>query len=213
MDLLAKGGHRRPQPMRLDRRRMAPVVQAMSSRTRRASVTAYDYGVKRNILRIFAERGCRLTVVPADTCRRSAAMSPDGIFLSNGPGDPEPCDYAIAAISGFSRHPDFPICLGHQLMALARAPDHEDEVRHHGRTIRSGSRYRPGGIPARNHGFAVDPQSCRPTGAATFRCSTAFAGACRTDAGFLFQGHEASPGPHDVAYLSRPLHQPLEERK
>jgi carbamoyl-phosphate synthase small subunit len=176
----------------------------------RFHVVAYDFGVKRNILRMLAERGCRLTVVPAQTPAADVlAMKPDGVFLSNGPGDPEPCDYAIAAIREFldTRLPTFGICLGHQLLALASgAKTMKMKFGHHGanhpvKDLDTGQVL----ITSQNHGFAVDPIPCRPTCAPpTCRCSTA---PCRASPApivpaFSFQGHpEASPGPHDVAYL------------
>ncbi|MBX3686189.1 MAG: glutamine-hydrolyzing carbamoyl-phosphate synthase small subunit [Rhodocyclaceae bacterium] len=188
----------------------------------RFHVVAYDYGVKRNILRMLAGRGCRLTVVPAQTpAAEVLAMSPDGIFLSNGPGDPEPCDYAIAAISEFLSRgiPTFGICLGHQLMALASgARTMKMKFGHHGanhpvKDLDTGQVL----ITSQNHGFAVDPQSLpanlRATHVSLFDGS--LQGLARTDVpAFCFQGHpEASPGPHDVAYLFDRFIKLLEERK
>ena len=176
----------------------------------RFHVVAYDFGVKRNILRMLASRGCRLTVVPAQTPAAEAlALSPDGIFLSNGPGDPEPCDYAIAAIREFLVRgiPTFGICLGHQLLALASgARTVKMKFGHHGanhpvKDLDTGQVL----ITSQNHGFAVDPDSLpdnlRPTHVSLFDGS--LQGLVRTDVpAFCFQGHpEASPGPHDVAYL------------
>jgi len=176
----------------------------------RHHVVAYDFGVKRNILRMLAERGCRLTVVPAQTSARDVlALNPDGIFLSNGPGDPEPCDYAIAAIREFldRRIPTFGICLGHQLMGLAAgARTMKMKFGHHGanhpvKDLESGQVL----ITSQNHGFAVDPQTLpanvRPSHVSLFDGS--LQGLAWTDRpAFCFQGHpEASPGPHDVAYL------------
>jgi carbamoyl-phosphate synthase small subunit len=176
----------------------------------RFHVVAYDFGVKRNILRMLASRGCRLTVVPAQTPAAEAlALSPDGIFLSNGPGDPEPCDYAIAAIREFLARgiPTFGICLGHQLLALASgARTVKMKFGHHGanhpvKDLDTGQVL----ITSQNHGFAVDPDSLpdnlRPTHVSLFDGS--LQGLVRTDVpAFCFQGHpEASPGPHDVAYL------------
>lgn len=176
----------------------------------RFHVVAYDFGVKRNILRMLAERGCRLTVVPARTpAAEVLAMSPDGIFLSNGPGDPEPCDYAIDAIREFLSRgvPTFGICLGHQLLALASgARTVKMKFGHHGanhpvKDLDSGRVM----ITSQNHGFAVDPDSLpanlRATHVSLFDGS--LQGLARTDVpAFCFQGHpEASPGPHDVAYL------------
>ncbi|MBS0545100.1 MAG: glutamine-hydrolyzing carbamoyl-phosphate synthase small subunit [Proteobacteria bacterium] len=176
----------------------------------RFHVVAYDFGVKFNILRMLAERGCRLTVVPAQTpAAEVLAMKPDGVFLSNGPGDPEPCDYAIDAIRGFidARVPTFGICLGHQLLALASgARTMKMKFGHHGanhpvKDLDSGQVL----ITSQNHGFAVDPSTMpanlRVTHQSLFDGSNQ--GLARTDApAFSFQGHpEASPGPHDVAYL------------
>ena len=176
----------------------------------RFHVVAYDFGVKRNILRMLAERGCRLTVVPAQTpAAEVLAMNPDGIFLSNGPGDPEPCDYAIAAIREFLERgvPTFGICLGHQLLALASgARTMKMKFGHHGanhpvKDLDSGQVL----ITSQNHGFAADieslPSNLRVTHVSLFDGS--LQGIARTDVpAFSFQGHpEASPGPHDVAYL------------
>ncbi|TAH52606.1 MAG: carbamoyl-phosphate synthase small subunit [Betaproteobacteria bacterium] len=176
----------------------------------RFHVVAYDFGVKFNILRMLAERGCRLTVVPAQTpASEVLAMKPDGVFLSNGPGDPEPCDYAIDAIRAFidARVPTFGICLGHQLLALASgARTMKMKFGHHGanhpvKDLDSGQVL----ITSQNHGFAVDPSTMpanlRVTHQSLFDGSNQ--GLARTDApAFSFQGHpEASPGPHDVAYL------------
>ena len=173
-------------------------------------VVAYDFGMKRNILRMLASRGCRLTVVPAQTTAAEAlALNPDGIFLSNGPGDPEPCDYAIAAIREFLARaiPTFGICLGHQLLALASgAKTMKMKFGHHGanhpvKDLDSGRVM----ITSQNHGFAVDaeslPDNLRTTHVSLFDGS--LQGLARTDVpAFCFQGHpEASPGPHDVAYL------------
>jgi carbamoyl-phosphate synthase small subunit len=176
----------------------------------RLHVVAYDYGVKRNILRILAEHGCRMTVVPAQTpADQVLAMNPDGIFLSNGPGDPEPCDYAIEAIRRFLETdiPIFGICLGHQLLGLASgAKTLKMKFGHHGANhpvleIDSGRVF----ISSQNHGFAVDestlPASLRPTHRSLFDGS--LQGLTRTDRpAFSFQGHpEASPGPHDLKLL------------
>jgi carbamoyl-phosphate synthase small subunit len=176
----------------------------------RFHVVAYDFGVKRNILRMLAERGVRLTVVPAQTPAADVlAMKPDGIFLSNGPGDPEPCDYAIAAIREFLERgvPTFGICLGHQLLALASgAKTLKMKFGHHGanhpvKDMDNGQVL----ITSQNHGFAVDadslPKNLRATHVSLFDGS--LQGIARTDVpAFSFQGHpEASPGPHDVAYL------------
>jgi len=176
----------------------------------RFHVVAYDFGVKKNILHMLAARGCRLTVVPAQTPAADVlAMKPDGVFLSNGPGDPEPCDYAIAAISEFldRKIPVFGICLGHQLLALASgAKTLKMKFGHHGanhpvKDTDTGQVL----ITSQNHGFAVDPESLpanlRATHVSLFDGS--LQGIARTDVpAFSFQGHpEASPGPHDVAYL------------
>ena len=173
-------------------------------------VVAYDFGVKRNILRMLASRGCRLTVVPAQTpADKVMAMNPDGVFLSNGPGDPEPCDYAIAAIRSFldSRIPTFGICLGHQLMGLAAgAKTLKMKFGHHGANhpVKDNDSGRVL-ITSQNHGFAVDPATLpanvRVTHVSLFDGS--LQGMAWTDRpAFCFQGHpEASPGPHDVAYL------------
>ena len=176
----------------------------------RFHVVAYDFGVKRNILRMLAQRGCRLTVVPAQTPAADVlAMRPDGVFLSNGPGDPEPCDYAIAAIREFLERgvPVFGICLGHQLLGLASgARTVKMKFGHNGanhpvKDLDTGQVL----ITSQNHGFAVDsqtlPSTLRATHVSLFDGS--LQGLARTDVpAFSFQGHpEASPGPHDVAYL------------
>ncbi len=176
----------------------------------RFHVVAYDFGVKRNILRMLASRGCRLTVVPAQTpAAEVLKLRPDGIFLSNGPGDPEPCDYAIAATRTLidSGLPTFGICLGHQIMALASgARTFKMKFGHHGanhpvKDLDSGRV----SITSQNHGFAVDggtlPANLRPTHISLF--DQTLQGLARTDKpAFCFQGHpEASPGPHDIGYL------------
>ncbi|MDP3455525.1 glutamine-hydrolyzing carbamoyl-phosphate synthase small subunit [Methyloversatilis sp.] len=173
-------------------------------------VVAYDFGVKRNILRMLASRGCRLTVVPAQTPAAVVlAMQPDGVFLSNGPGDPEPCDYAISAIRTFldRKIPTFGICLGHQLMGLAAgARTSKMKFGHHGANhpVKDNDSGRVL-ITSQNHGFAVDPATLpanvRVTHVSLFDGS--LQGMAWTDRpAFCFQGHpEASPGPHDVAYL------------
>jgi carbamoyl-phosphate synthase small subunit len=176
----------------------------------RFHVVAFDYGVKFNILRMLAERGCRLTVLPATaTAAEALALKPDGILLSNGPGDPEPCDYAIQAIAELvaAGVPTFGICLGHQLLALASgAKTVKMKFGHHGanhpvKDLDSGRV----SITSQNHGFAVDPATLpanlRSTHVSLFDGS--LQGIARTDApAFSFQGHpEASPGPHDVSYL------------
>ena len=176
----------------------------------RFHVVAYDYGIKRNILRKLVSRGCRVTVLPAQTPADEAlALQPDGVFLSNGPGDPEPCDYAIRAIRRLldSGMPLFGICLGHQLMGLASgAKTLKMKFGHHGanhpvQDLDTGRVM----ITSQNHGFAVDaqtlPANARVTHVSLFDGS--LQGFTRTDRpAFCFQGHpEASPGPHDVDYL------------
>lgn len=173
-------------------------------------VVAYDFGVKRNILRMLASRGCKVTVVPAQTpAAEVLACNPDGVFLSNGPGDPEPCDYAIAAIREVlaKNIPVFGICLGHQLLALASgAKTVKMKFGHHGANhpVKDLDTQQVL-ITSQNHGFAVDadtlPANLRATHVSLFDGS--LQGIARTDVpAFSFQGHpEASPGPHDVAYL------------
>ena len=173
-------------------------------------VVAYDYGVKLNILRMLVARGCRLTVVPAQTPASDVlALNPDGVFLSNGPGDPEPCDYAIAAIRELLSKgiPTYGICLGHQLLALASgAKTVKMKFGHHGANhpVKDLDTEQVM-ITSQNHGFAVDaetlPANLRPTHVSLFDGS--LQGVARTDVpAFSFQGHpEASPGPRDVAYL------------
>ena len=176
----------------------------------RFHVLAYDFGVKHNILRMLAERGCRVTVVPAQTSAVEVlAHRPDGIFLSNGPGDPQPCDYAIAATAALidSGIPTFGICLGHQIMALASgARTFKMKFGHHGANhpVKDLDTGRVS-ITSQNHGFAVDestlPNNLRPTHVSLF--DGTLQGLARTDRpAFCFQGHpEASPGPHDIGYL------------
>lgn len=173
-------------------------------------VVAYDFGVKTNILRMLAERGCRLTVVPAQTpASEVLAHNPDGVFLSNGPGDPEPCDYAIAAIQELlaSKKPLFGICLGHQLLGLASgAKTSKMPFGHHGANhpVQDLDSQRVM-ITSQNHGFQIDENSLPANVRVTHR--SLFDGTVQgielTDqVAFSFQGHpEASPGPHDVAYL------------
>lgn len=177
---------------------------------RQFKVVAYDFGIKHNILRLLSDRGCQVTVVPAETSAAEVlARNPDGVFLSNGPGDPEPCQYAIEAIKAIvaSRTPVFGICLGHQLLALAcGARTVKMKFGHHGanhpvqdlvskRVL----------ITSQNHGFAVDedslPNSLRPTHRSLFDGS--LQGIAHSEApAFSFQGHpEASPGPHDIRHL------------
>jgi carbamoyl-phosphate synthase small subunit len=173
-------------------------------------VVAYDFGVKKNILRMLAQRGCKVTVVPAQASAAEVLKHhPDGVFLSNGPGDPEPCDYAIAATRELieSGIPTFGICLGHQILALASgAKTFKMKFGHHGanhpvKDLDSGRV----SITSQNHGFAVDektlPANLRPTHISLF--DNTLQGLERTDRpAFCFQGHpEASPGPHDIGYL------------
>jgi len=188
----------------------------------RFHVVAYDFGVKHNILRKLAERGCRITVVPAKTPAAAAlALKPDGVFLSNGPGDPEPCDYAIAATRAFidADVPLYGICLGHQLMGLAvgartvkmkfghRGANHPVQDMQNKRVM----------ITSQNHGFAVDaatlPDNARVTHVSLF--DGTLQGFELTDKpAFCFQGHpEASPGPHDVDYLFDKFVGLMEKRK
>ena len=176
----------------------------------RHHVVAYDFGVKRNILRMLASRGCRVSVVPAQTPASDVlALQADGVFLSNGPGDPEPCDYAIAATRQLidAGLPTFGICLGHQILALASgAKTFKMKFGHHGanhpvKDLDSGRV----SITSQNHGFAVDettlPANLRATHVSLF--DGTLQGLARTDKpAFCFQGHpEASPGPHDIGYL------------
>jgi carbamoyl-phosphate synthase small subunit len=186
-------------------------------------VVAYDYGIKRNILRLIVERGARVTVVPANFPAKDVLkMKPDGVFLSNGPGDPEPCDYAIEAIGEIldaTRIPVFGICLGHQLMGLASgAKTLKMKFGHHGanhpvKDLDTGQVV----ITSQNHGFAVDPKTIsknlRATHVSLFDGS--LQGLARTDRpAFCFQGHpEASPGPHDIGYLFDRFAAMMEEKK
>jgi carbamoyl-phosphate synthase small subunit len=188
----------------------------------RFNVVAYDFGIKRNILRMMASRGCRVTVVPAKTSAADVLkMQPDGVFLSNGPGDPEPCEYAIeAAREVIARNlPTFGICLGHQIMGLAaggrtlkmkfghHGANHPVQDLDDGRVL----------ITSQNHGFAVDPATlpdrCKVTHVSLFDGS--LQGFRYTDRpAFCFQGHpEASPGPHDIAYLFDRFVRLMEERR
>ena len=183
-----------------------PTIRAQQ----RLHVVAYDYGIKRNILRLLADQGCRVTVVPAQTSAADVlALKPDGIFLSNGPGDPEPCGYAISAIGQLlsTEIPIFGICLGHQLLALASgARTVKMKFGHHGANhpVQDLATSRVL-ITSQNHGFAVDeaslPENLKPTHRSLFDGS--LQGVARTDRpAFSFQGHpEASPGPHDVSPL------------
>ncbi len=185
-------------------------------------VVAYDFGIKRNILRLLSDFDCRMTVVPATTTTEEAlSLAPDGIFLSNGPGDPEPCDYAITAIQGFFERgiPVFGICLGHQLMAIAAgATTVKMKFGHHGanhpvQDIASGRVM----ITSQNHGFAVDETSLPAGVKATHR--SLFDGSLQGIAitgksAYGFQGHpEASPGPHDALPLFERFIEDMESRK
>jgi len=185
-------------------------------------VLAYDFGVKHNILRMLADRGCKVTVVPAQTpAAEVLKRQPDGVFLSNGPGDPEPCDYAIKAIREVlaAGVPTFGICLGHQLLALASgARTTKMKFGHHGanhpvKDLRSGQVL----ITSQNHGFAVDgetlPANLLPTHVSLFDGS--LQGIARRDVpAFSFQGHpEASPGPHDIAHLFDRFVQMMQDKK
>ncbi len=173
-------------------------------------VVAYDFGVKKNILRMLAQRGCQVTVVPAQTSAQDVlALKPSGVFLSNGPGDPEPCDYAIATTAALIERgiPTFGICLGHQIMALASgAKTFKMKFGHHGANhpVKDLDTGRVS-ITSQNHGFAVDektlPANLRPTHISLF--DGTLQGLARTDKpAFCFQGHpEASPGPQDIGYL------------
>ena len=194
-----------------------PAIRAQQ----RLHVVAYDYGIKRNILRLLADQGCRVTVIPAQTPAAEAlAFKPDGIFLSNGPGDPEPCDYAIRAIEELltSGVPIFGICLGHQLLALASgARTVKMKFGHHGanhpvQDLASGRVL----ITSQNHGFAVDEATLPANLKATHRSlfDGSLQGVARTDGpAFSFQGHpEASPGPHDVAPLFEAFTQAMLQR-
>lgn len=185
-------------------------------------VVAFDYGVKKNILRMLAERGCKVTVVPAKTpAAEVKKLNPDGVFLSNGPGDPEPCDYAIESTRELIEegYPTFGICLGHQIMALASgAKTFKMKFGHHGanhpvKDLDSGRV----SITSQNHGFAVDektlPANLRPTHVSLF--DGTLQGLARTDKpAFCFQGHpEASPGPHDIGYLFDRFTALMDEKK
>ena len=175
-----------------------------------AHVVAYDFGVKRNILRMLADRGCRVTVVPAQTpAEESLALGADGVFLSNGPGDPEPCRYAVAAVRRFldAKVPTFGICLGHQILALAaggktvKMPFGHHGANHPVQDLASGEVV----ITSQNHGFAVDGESLPANVRITHRSlfdGTVQGIRCADAPAFGFQGHpEASPGPHDCGYL------------
>jgi len=185
-------------------------------------VVAYDFGIKKNILRMLADRGCDLTVVPAQTPADDVlALKPDGIFLSNGPGDPEPCDYAISAITTFleKQIPTFGICLGHQLLAIASGAKTEKmKFGHHGanhpvKNLQNNTVL----ITSQNHGFAVDESSLPSEIKVTHK--SLFDGSlqgieCISKPAFGFQGHpEASPGPHDAAPLFEHFIELMEKSK
>ncbi len=188
----------------------------------RYHVVAFDYGVKKNILRMLAERGCKVTVVPAKTpASEVKKLKPDGVFLSNGPGDPEPCDYAIEATRELVEdgYPTFGICLGHQILALASgAKTFKMKFGHHGANhpVKDLDNDRVS-ITSQNHGFAVDektlPANLRPTHVSLF--DGTLQGLARTDKpAFCFQGHpEASPGPHDIGYLFDKFTGLMDEKK
>jgi carbamoyl-phosphate synthase small subunit len=196
--------------------------RVLSRRIAPYHVVAYDFGVKRNILRLLSDLDCRLTVVPATTSAEEVfALSPDGVFLSNGPGDPEPCDYAIAAIKEFldKGMPVFGICLGHQLLALAAGAQTEKmKFGHHGanhpvQDVETGQVM----ITSQNHGFAVD-ESTLPDNVETTHRSLfdgTLQGITFTDRpAFSFQGHpEASPGPHDLLPLFERFIQHMDTQK
>ena len=188
----------------------------------RLHVAAYDFGVKHNILRLLASRGCRITVVPATTpAAEVLRLKPDGVFLSNGPGDPEPCDYAIEATREIIAEglPTFGICLGHQIMGLASGGRTlKMKFGHHGANHPvQDLETRRVAITSQNHGFAVDaaslPGTCRVTHVSLFDGS--LQGFRRTDKpAFCFQGHpEASPGPHDIGYLFDRFVDLMQERR
>jgi carbamoyl-phosphate synthase small subunit len=187
-----------------------PAYRTFDSSKPSKKVVAYDFGVKRNILRMLTERGCELTVVPAQTSATEVlAMKPDGVFFSNGPGDPGPCDYAIAAAKEIIEKgiPTFGICLGHQIMGLAAgAKTLKMKFGHHGANhpVKDLDTGRVA-ITSQNHGFAVDantlPDNLRVTHISLFDGSLQGL-AWKDKPALCFQGHpEASPGPHDIAYL------------
>ncbi len=196
--------------------------RVLSRRVAPYHVVAYDFGIKRNILRLLSDLDCRLTVVPATTTAEEAlSHDPDGIFLSNGPGDPEPCDYAVSAIEAFldSGIPVFGICLGHQLLALAvGAKTEKMKFGHHGanhpvQDLKTGRVM----ITSQNHGFSVDESTLPDNAVATHRSlfDGTLQGIAITDSpAFGFQGHpEASPGPHDVLPLFERFIENMDERK
>lgn len=197
-------------------------ARIMSRRIAHYHVVAYDFGIKRNILRLLSDLDCRMTVVPAGTSAEEAmALAPDGIFLSNGPGDPEPCDYAIGAIKSFLDEgiPVFGICLGHQLLSLAAgARTMKMKFGHHGanhpvQDLRSGQVM----ITSQNHGFAVDESTLPDNVEATHRSlfdGTLQGIAIKDKPAFSFQGHpEASPGPHDLLPLFERFTQSMDAQK
>ena len=199
-----------------------PHAPAMLEEALPYRVVAYDFGVKRNILRLLVDHGCRVTVVPAKTPAKDVlAMQPDGVFLSNGPGDPEPCDYAIEAIKEITGTgmPTFGICLGHQLLALASgASTIKMKFGHHGanhpvQDLDSKQVH----ITSQNHGFAVDEKTLPANLQATHRSlfDGSLQGVHRTDVpAFSFQGHpEASPGPHDITPLFDHFIELIEQHK
>jgi carbamoyl-phosphate synthase small subunit len=199
-----------PRPYAWTQTEWQPGTGYGSQAAPRFHVVAYDFGVKKNILRMLAERGCKVTVVPAQTpAAEVLKLGADGLFLSNGPGDPEPCDYAIGAVRELIETgiPTFGICLGHQIMALASgAKTFKMKFGHHGANhpVKDLDTGRVS-ITSQNHGFAVDekslPANLRATHVSLF--DGTLQGLARTDKpAFCFQGHpEASPGPHDIAYL------------
>ena len=196
--------------------------RVMSRRVAPYHVVAYDFGVKRNILRILSDLGCRMTVVPATTpAEEVLALAPDGVFLSNGPGDPEPCDYAIEAIRKLlvTDIPVFGICLGHQLLALAAgAKTLKMKFGHHGANhpVQDKATGRVS-ITSQNHGFAVDPDTLPDNVEITHTSlfDDSLQGIAFKDRpAFSFQGHpEASPGPHDILYLFERFISDMEEHK
>lgn len=184
------------------------ITKTLEESSETFNVVAYDFGVKKNILRMLVDRGCKVTVVPAQTPSDEVlAMNPDGVFLSNGPGDPEPCDYAITAIQNIleKKLPTFGICLGHQLLGLASgASTVKMKFGHHGANhpVQDLSTKKVA-ITSQNHGFAVDEDTLPDNLVATHRSlfDKSLQGVKRTDCpAYSFQGHpEASPGPHDIA--------------
>ena len=200
----------------------AEAVKSIAKETADYKVVAYDYGIKKNILRMLVDRGCHVTVVPAKTPASDVlSMNPDGVFLSNGPGDPEPCDYAITAIQEVleTKLPTFGICLGHQLLGLASgAKTIKMKFGHHGanhpvQDLTTGKVM----ITSQNHGFAVDESSLPDNLQTTHRSlfDNTLQGVRRTDCPAIgFQGHpEASPGPHDVAPVFDEFISMMKERK